>query len=144
MRVKDIPISTDDGQIIKALEEHTCEIINLCMERLRNYSYLTNCQTGDQVIICKPVNTYLLRSLVICKHKTTIFNYDQHTSWVHKLKRSKCLRNSHTANECKVDWRRYNCGVLGHKHSSCKIESFSDYGHNIMESEKKMKIVWMI
>jgi hypothetical protein len=35
VRVKDIPISTDDGQIIKALEEHTCEIINLCMERLR-------------------------------------------------------------------------------------------------------------
>ena len=33
--VKDIPLSADDGQIIKALEDHNYEIINFFRERLR-------------------------------------------------------------------------------------------------------------
>ena len=81
VRVKDIPLSADDSQIIQALEEHTCKIINWCRERLRNYNYLTNCQTGDQVIICTPINTHLQRSLVTGKYKATIFHYDQHSPW---------------------------------------------------------------
>ena len=35
VRVKDIPLSADDGQIIKALEDHNCEIINFFRECLR-------------------------------------------------------------------------------------------------------------
>ena len=97
MHVKDIPLSANEEYIIKALEEHTCEIINLCREHLRHYNYLTNCQTGDQVIICKPINTHLLRLLVIGKYKATILQYDQHKPWADKLKRSKCLGNGHTA-----------------------------------------------
>jgi len=54
VRVKDIPLSADDGQIIKALEDHDCEILNFFRERLRIDNYLTNCQSGDRIIICKP------------------------------------------------------------------------------------------
>jgi hypothetical protein len=42
VRVKDIPLSADDGQIIKALEDHNCEIVKFFRERLRidNYTHL--------------------------------------------------------------------------------------------------------
>ena len=47
VRVKDIPLSADDGQIIKALENHNCDIVKFFRECLRIDNYLTNCQTGD-------------------------------------------------------------------------------------------------
>jgi hypothetical protein len=37
-------------QIIKALEDHNCDIVKFCRERLRIDNYLTNCQTGDLLI----------------------------------------------------------------------------------------------
>ena len=43
-------ISADDGQIIKALEDHNCDILKFFRERLRIDNYLTNCQTGDLLI----------------------------------------------------------------------------------------------
>jgi hypothetical protein len=69
--VKDIPLSADDGQIIKALEDHNCDIIKFFRERLRINNYLTNCQTGDRISICNPIDTPLPRSLVIGKYRAT-------------------------------------------------------------------------
>ena len=130
MRVKDIPLSADDGQIIKALEEHNCELINFLRERLRIDNYITNCQTCDRIIICNPINTPLSRSFVIGKYKATILHYGQPKSWVDKLKCSKCFGNGHKATECEADWRCRICGVLGHKQSECRTESFFDHGND--------------
>ena len=58
--------------------------------------------------------------------------------WVEKLKCSKCLGNGHKANECVADWRCRICGVLGHKQSECKKESFSDHGDDT-SSESDME-----
>ena len=138
VRVKDIPLSADDGQIIKALEDHNWDIVKFFRERLRIDNYLTNCQTGDWIIICNPIDTSLPRSLVMGKYRATILHYGQPKPWAEKLKCSKCLGNGHKANECVVDWRCRICGVLGHKQSECKKESFSDHG-NDSSSESDME-----
>jgi hypothetical protein len=39
VRVKDIPLSADDGQIIKALEDHNCDIVKFFRECLRIDNY---------------------------------------------------------------------------------------------------------
>ena len=117
-------------QIIKALEEHNCEIINFFRERLRIHNYLTNCQTGDRIIICSPINTPLPRSLMIGKYKTTNLHYGQPKPWVDKFECSKCLGNGHKSNECYAVWRCRTCGVLGHKQSKCRTELFSDHGND--------------
>ena len=65
-------------------------------------------------------------------------HYGQPKPWAEKLKCSKCLGNGHKANECVADWRCRICGVLGHKQSECKKESFSDHGDD-SSSESDME-----
>ena len=120
-----LPLSADDGKIIKALEDHDCEILNFFRERLRIDNYLTNCQSGDRIIIWKPIDTPLPRSLVIGKYRATILHYGQPKPWEDKIKCSKCLGNGHKVNECEFGCRCRICVVLGHKQSKCRKESFS-------------------
>ena len=139
VRVKDVPLSADDGQIIKALEDHDCEILNFFRERLRIDNYLTNCQSGDRIFVCKPIETPLPRSLVIGKYRATILHYGQPKPWAEKIKCSKCLGNGHKANECELGWRCRMCGALGHKQSECRKESFSDHGDDSSSESETME-----
>ena len=52
IRVKDVPLSADDGQILQSLEQYGCVILKHFRERLRYNNMLTNCQTGDRIVIC--------------------------------------------------------------------------------------------
>lgn len=79
------------------------------MERLRIDNYLTNCQTGDRIIIWNQINALLPRSLVIGKYKATILNYAHPKPWADKL---KCLGNCQKANAGEADWRCTICGVV--------------------------------
>jgi hypothetical protein len=80
---------------------------------------------------------------VIGKYNATILHYGQPKPWAEKLKFSKCLGNGHKANECVADWRCRICGVLGHRQSECRTESFYDHGDDwsseseIMENDNK-------
>ena len=68
---------------------------------------------------------------MIGKYKATILHYGQPKPWAKKLKFSKCFGNVHI------------CGVLGHRQSECRKESFSDHGDDwssesdIMENDNK-------
>lgn len=53
VRVKDVPLSADDGQILRALEEYQCSVINYFRERLRYQNMPTNCQTVNRIFICE-------------------------------------------------------------------------------------------
>ncbi|CAG2195716.1 unnamed protein product [Mytilus edulis] len=51
VRVKDVPCSADDGQILRAIEnEGKCTVHKLNRERLRVDGLLTECQTGDRIL----------------------------------------------------------------------------------------------
>ena len=53
-----MPLSSDDGQIHRALTLEGCEIQGLFRERLRKDGKLTNCETGDRLIISEIVMCY--------------------------------------------------------------------------------------
>jgi len=74
IRVKNVPLSTDDGHILRILETLGCHINNNYRERLRVDSMLTNCQTGDRIVISSPLETPLPRNILIGKYRATIIH----------------------------------------------------------------------
>jgi hypothetical protein len=60
-----VPLSADDGQIHRALTLEGCEIQGLFRERLRVDGKLTNCETGDKLIISKTLKNPIPRKLQI-------------------------------------------------------------------------------
>ncbi|VDI07042.1 Hypothetical predicted protein [Mytilus galloprovincialis] len=77
IRVKDVPLSADDGQIIREMEKHGCSILSSVRERLRYNNKVTNCLTGDRILICDgPLTEHIPRSIFIGKFKATIIYRD--------------------------------------------------------------------
>ena len=62
VRVKNIPLSVDDGLITRSLTLRNIEIIKLFHEKLRIDDKLTNCETGDRIIIVKTSSLKILIS----------------------------------------------------------------------------------
>ena len=74
MKVKNVPLSADDGQIHRALILEGCEIQGLFRERLRVDGRLTNCETGDILIISKTLQNPIPRKLQIGKYCALVFH----------------------------------------------------------------------
>jgi len=53
IRVKNIPLSVDDGLIKRTLTLKEAEVISMYREKLRINNKLTNCETGDRIVIVK-------------------------------------------------------------------------------------------
>ncbi|CAG2245728.1 unnamed protein product [Mytilus edulis] len=68
IKVKNVPLSADDGQIHRALTLQGCEIQDLFREYLRVNGELTACQTGDRVVISKVLDKTIPRNLQIGKY----------------------------------------------------------------------------
>jgi hypothetical protein len=64
-KVKNIPLSADDDQIHRTLTLEGCNIEGIFKEKLRVDGRLTNCDTGDTLVISKPLPHPLPRSLQI-------------------------------------------------------------------------------
>ena len=79
--VKNVPLSAADDQIIRALEtsDSKCDIVTCFRERLRIDFQLTNCKTGDRILICKPFQPPLPKSMKIGKYWASIFHFGQAT-----------------------------------------------------------------
>ena len=63
IKVKNVPLSADDGQIHRALTLEGCAIQGLFRERLRVDGKLTNCETDDRLIISKTLKNPIPRKL---------------------------------------------------------------------------------
>ncbi|KAK3086181.1 hypothetical protein FSP39_014804 [Pinctada imbricata] len=122
VRVKNVPCSADDGQIVRCLEQLGCVIHNFFRERLRVDGMLTNCQTGDRIIICDPVPKALPRSVTIGKYRANIIHRDQNESLARKI---ICFREGHRLRECPNDWVCSTCHNEGHKQADYPL-SFSE------------------
>ena len=68
IKVKNIPLSADDGQIHRVLSLEGCEIQGPFRERLRVKGKLTNFETGDGLVICKVLKIPIPRNLQIGKY----------------------------------------------------------------------------
>ena len=118
VRVKNIPLSADDGQIERALTMRNIEILSFNRDRLRVEGRLTNCETGDRLIVCKKFEKQLPRTLQIGKYLAKIFHYGQSTNTEHFLC-NKCLQKGHTIRECHNEWTCRRCNKSGHQMLQC-------------------------
>ncbi|CAC5390539.1 unnamed protein product [Mytilus coruscus] len=96
-------------------------------ERLRYNNKVTNCLTGDRIIICDgPLTEHIPRSILIGKYRATIIYRDQPRNNPQNMKCSKCLQEGHQTKDCINDWVCRSCGQEGHKQNACTKDTFSD------------------
>ncbi|VDH99420.1 Hypothetical predicted protein [Mytilus galloprovincialis] len=119
VRVKNVPCSAEDGQIERALEYYGCTVHKSYRERLRVDGELTNCQTGDRIVICDPVSEPLPRSMLIGKYVATVLHANQNSSEGHKIVCRKCLQTGHKVMQCPNDWICLHCKKPGHRQADC-------------------------
>lgn len=134
IKVKNVPLSADDGQIHRALTLEGCEIQGLFHERLRVDGKLTNCETGDRLIISKTLQNPIPRKLQIGKYWALVFHSGQpefstHNQQKDKTNRAdkvpmcyKCLSPGHFMYDCPNDWVCKACHKPGHKMMECPNE----------------------
>ncbi|XP_069122185.1 uncharacterized protein [Argopecten irradians] len=57
VRVSNVPLSADDGEIKRALTLLNCNIKSMYREKLRIDNQLTNCDTGNRIVITEKLTT---------------------------------------------------------------------------------------
>ena len=103
IKVKNVPLSADDGQIHRALTLQGCNIQAFSRERLRIDGKVTNCETGDRLVISKLLEKSIPRNLQIGKYLARIFHSVQPefqgrpniVSYEGVKKCHKCLKPGH-------------------------------------------------
>lgn len=125
IKVKNVPISADDDQIERALTIHGCDIQGIFRERLRVDSRLTNCETGDRIIISRTLKKPIPRTLQIGKYIATVFHSGQpefenrNKSDASQKLCHKCLQPNHIIQNCPNEWVCKTCHKSGHKMMDC-------------------------
>ena len=131
IKVKNVPLSADDGQIHRALTLEGCEIQGLLRERLREDGKLTNCEAGDRLIISKTLKKPIPRKLQIGKNWALVFHSGQPEFSTHNQQNNnsnrtdkvpvcyKCLSPGHFLYDCTNDWVCKACNKTGHKMMDC-------------------------
>ncbi|CAG2224992.1 unnamed protein product [Mytilus edulis] len=69
IRVKNIPLSADDGQIDRELRQKNIDVISINRERLRVDNLVTHCWTCDRIVLYKKFDKPLSRFLTIANVK---------------------------------------------------------------------------
>ena len=116
VRVKNVPLSADDGQIKRALELQKCEIVSMFREKLRIDGKLTNCETGDHIVIVGPIESPLPSSLSIGRYNASIRHQGQINE---NIKCNRCLETGHSSKDCENDVVCKACHTPGHIMSEC-------------------------
>lgn len=122
IRMKNIPLSADDGQLLRYLQNWHLNILNYHRERLRIDGFMTNCQTGDRIFHCEPFPHTIPRNVKIGKYRGLIFYKGQINENNTDIECSKCLQKGHKKTNCSNDWKCKTCGENGHISKNCISE----------------------
>lgn len=128
VRVKNLPLSVDDDVIVRTLTLMKLEVISHYREKLRINDKLTNCETGDRLIIVKTstLKVPLPNFMSFGKHTGRVLHFGQHKADNRPKKCSKCLQEGHVFSSCPNDWVCMACSKSGHKRSECPINDKDD------------------
>ncbi|CAC5412474.1 unnamed protein product [Mytilus coruscus] len=118
VRVKNVPLSADDGQVQRELAMRNIKVISLYRERLRVDTQITDCQTGDRVFFCEKFEKQLPKTMAFGKYIARVSNFGQIDINTHFIC-SKCLQNGHFTSDCPNEWMCTDCNKLGHKLIEC-------------------------
>lgn len=138
IRVKNVPLSVDDGCIKTGITSYKVEVIDLYREKLRIKGRLTNCETGDRIVIVKTssLKCKIPRSVYFGQFGGLVFYPGQNETGTQiNLKCSKCRQSGHLFRNCPNDWVCATCGVVGHKKADCDIPEFGDSSESESESD---------
>ncbi|CAG2243403.1 unnamed protein product [Mytilus edulis] len=122
IRMKNIPLSADDGQLLRYLQNWHLNVLNYHRERLRIDGFMTNCQTGDRIFHCEPFPHTIPRNVKIGKYRGLIFYKGQINENNTDIECSKCLQKGHKKTNCSNDWKCKTCGENGHISKNCISE----------------------
>ncbi|VDI40983.1 Hypothetical predicted protein [Mytilus galloprovincialis] len=103
---------------MRAVENLGGTVHTLDRERLRVDGLLTNCQTGDRILYCEPMEKVLPRTLRIGKYMAVLLHKEQKTD-SSQLTCNKCLQTGHVLRECPNEWVCTTCNNPGHKKAEC-------------------------
>lgn len=137
IRVKNIPLSVDDGIITRALTLRHLDVISCKREKLRINGKLTNCSTGDRLVTVK--STTLVEPL------PNYINFGQFVGrCIHPgqnnpariTKCTKCLQDGHKISQCPNEWLCKRCKQSGHKQAECDVDvgDCSDNEHSLNDT----------
>ncbi|VDI62321.1 Hypothetical predicted protein [Mytilus galloprovincialis] len=138
IKVKNIPLSADDGQIHRALTLQGCEIQGLFREYLRIDGKMTACETGDRLVISKTLDKPIPRNLPIGRYFGRIFHAGQpefqnnNTGEREERTCHKCLKPGHMLFQCPNDWVCKICKESGHKMIDCPkhFQTVDEHDHD--------------
>lgn len=128
IRVKNIPLSADDGIISRTITLRGAEVISITREKLRVDGRLTNCETGDRFVVVKasslkePLPTLMTFGMFTAR----VFHSGQTTDSRPEPKCTKCLQSGHRFSDCGNEWVCKQCNLPGHKQSDCKSKLPAD------------------
>lgn len=136
IRIQDIPLSVDDGLITRVLIVRGVDVLSNFREKLRINGKLTNCQTGDRLVIVKAssLKQPLPRKMQFAQFKAKVIYRGQNNN-NNNLKCAKCLEPGHSIFQCENEWRCTDCNQIGHKRGQCAVESDPSGGNLSNASE---------
>lgn len=118
VRVSNVPLSADDGQIRRTLTLNGCDVLSLYKEKLRVDNKLTNCHTGDRFVIVHKLDNPLPKFLKIGSYTAKIYHYGQKSD-EEQSKCRRCFQSGHVARDCENEWVCSFCKLPGHKCADC-------------------------
>ncbi|CAC5395426.1 unnamed protein product [Mytilus coruscus] len=134
VRVKNIPLSADDGKIDRELRQRNIEVFTINRERLRVDNLVTNCWTGDRVVICNKFDKPLPRFLTIGQYTASIYLFGQLKD-TDMFLCNKCQLKGHNIKNCPNEWKCRLCNEYGQKMFDCPTFLAKKMGKN-SETEK--------
>ncbi|CAC5389816.1 unnamed protein product [Mytilus coruscus] len=129
VRVKNIPLSAGDGQIDREFRQRNIEVFTINRERLRVDNLVTNCWTGDRVVICKKFDKPLPRFLTIGQYTARIYHFGQMKD-TDMFLCNKCELKGHNIYNCQNEWKCRLCNEYGHKMFDCPTFLAKKMGKN--------------
>jgi len=100
IRIKNIPLSEDNGVISRVLTLRGIEVIAINRDKLRVNGKLTNCDTGDRLVVVKTLRTPYF--MVFGMFTARVWHAGQTTG--DRIKCSNCLQSGHKFSQCVHDW----------------------------------------
>ena len=122
--MKNVPLSADDGIIERTLNLYDCDIEHISREKLRVDGRLTNCETGDRLVISKIITKPLPRFIRMGRYNAKVYHQGQPQESNTDSQSStrvchKCLQPGHLFYNCENDWVCKLCKQPGHKVIDC-------------------------
>lgn len=130
VRIKNVPLSVDDGVITRALTLRKIDVIECSREKLRVNGRLTNCATGDRLCIVKsstltePLPNFMHFGQFVgkCLHPGQSKSTPVKPSSIC----TKCHEEGHKFSQCMNEWVCNKCKQAGHKQTECTLVVTAD------------------